>query len=128
LPVRGDRLEALYTVTVALGLRQGEALGLRWDDVDLEYGLLKVRMQLQRIDGKLTVVPTKTAKSRRKNLMPGIEVAAIRRNRMQQLQERLAAGGQWQEHGMVYTTARGTPRLMLATSPADFKVSSKAAV
>ncbi|MDP9250262.1 MAG: site-specific integrase, partial [Chloroflexota bacterium] len=36
--VRGDRLEALYTVAIALGLRQGEALGLRWADVDMESG------------------------------------------------------------------------------------------
>lgn len=35
---RGDRLEALYSVALALGLRQGEALGLRWQDVDLEAG------------------------------------------------------------------------------------------
>ena len=40
--VQGDRLEALYTVAVALGLRQGEALGLRWEDVDLDRGELRV--------------------------------------------------------------------------------------
>src|SRR5579859_3796503 len=40
--VRGDRLEALYTVALALGLRRGEALGLKWSDVELENGLLHV--------------------------------------------------------------------------------------
>ena len=39
--VRGDRLEALYSVALSLGLRQGEALGLRWQDVDLENGPLR---------------------------------------------------------------------------------------
>ena len=37
--VRGDRLEALYSVALAIGLRRGEALGLRWDDVDLDAGV-----------------------------------------------------------------------------------------
>ena len=43
----GDRLEALYSVALAVGLRQGEALGLRWQDVDLEKGELRVRVALQ---------------------------------------------------------------------------------
>ena len=44
---KGDRLEAMYALTVWLGLRQGEVFGLRWDDVDLERGALKIRKQLQ---------------------------------------------------------------------------------
>jgi integrase len=46
---RGDRLEALYSVALALGLRQGEALGLRWKYLDLETGKLDVWFQLQRL-------------------------------------------------------------------------------
>jgi len=41
--VRGDRLEALYVLALHRGLRQGELLGLRWDDLDLEAGTLQVR-------------------------------------------------------------------------------------
>jgi integrase len=41
--VEGDRLEALYRVGLALGLRLGEALGLRWEDVDLDTGTLRIR-------------------------------------------------------------------------------------
>ena len=63
--IRGHRLEALFTVALALGLRQGEALGLRWQDVDFVAGTLRVSNQLQRINGRLTLVPPKTAKSRR---------------------------------------------------------------
>jgi integrase len=107
--VRTERLEALFTVAVSLGLRQGEALGLRWEDVDLEHGSLRVRMQLQRIDGKLTLVATKTAKSRRTIPLPGFALDAMRRHRTKQLEERLAAGEQWQEHGLVFTTTIGTP-------------------
>jgi integrase len=42
----GDRLEALYIVAVHCGLRQGELLGLKWEDVDLEAGTLQVRRTL----------------------------------------------------------------------------------
>jgi integrase len=47
--IRGHRLEALFTVAVLLGLRQGEALGLRWRDIDVEEGTLRVRYALQRL-------------------------------------------------------------------------------
>jgi integrase len=60
-----DRLEALYIVAVQSGLRQGELLALRWEDVDLEARTLQVRRTLTRDGGKLTVGPTKTSKGRR---------------------------------------------------------------
>ena len=50
--IRGDRLEALCIVAVAIGLRRGEALGLTWDCIDLDAATLTVRHQLQRIDGR----------------------------------------------------------------------------
>ena len=93
--VRGDRLEALYTVVLALGLRQGEALGLRWGDVDLEDGLVHVRHQLQRIRGEITLVPLKTAGSRRTIALPGSVADGLRQHRQRQIEERLAAGPAW---------------------------------
>lgn len=65
MAVRGDRLYALYAVALSLGLRRGEALGLRWSDVDLVDGVLHVRGSLQRVDGRLVLVSTKTRRSRR---------------------------------------------------------------
>jgi hypothetical protein len=60
---RGDRLEALYSVALALGLRQGEALGLMWSDIDLETGVLRVRRASQRIPHQGTqLVETKTCR------------------------------------------------------------------
>ena len=61
-----DDVGALYSVALALGLRRGEALGLGWDDVDLDEGTLRVRVALQRIDGKLQLVEPKTMRSRRR--------------------------------------------------------------
>jgi integrase len=107
--VRGSRLEALYTVAVALGLRQGEALGLRWCDVDLETGTLWVRKALQRIDGELRLVDPKTERSRRTLDLPAAAVAALKAHRARQLEERLQVGPLWQDSGLVFTTAVGTP-------------------
>jgi integrase len=107
--VKGDRLEALYTVALALGLRQGEALGLRWADVDLDHGILRVRTALQRIDGKLTLVPPKTEKSKRTIDLPPIAVQTLRAHYARQLEERLQAGAQWQDYGLVFASRMGTP-------------------
>src|SRR5207248_5063687 len=63
---RGDRLEALYSVALALGLRQGEALGLKWSDIDMDAGVLRIRRAAQRVPHQGSqLVETKTARSRR---------------------------------------------------------------
>jgi integrase len=107
--ISGHRLEALYSVALAVGLRQGEALGLRWDDVNLESGQLEVRKQLQRLDSQYRLVEPKTNKSRRTLDLPGFAVDSLRQHRVHQIEERLAAGGDWEEWGLVFTTRRGTP-------------------
>jgi integrase len=48
---KGNRLEALYVLAVTTGLRQGELLGLKWDDIDLEVGTLQVRRTLTTAKG-----------------------------------------------------------------------------
>jgi len=95
--VRGDRLEAFYTVALSLGLRQGEALGLRWRDVDLDAAALHVRMGLQWIHAQEPrLVEPKTARSRRTlPLAPEVAVQ-LRAHRTRQLEERLRAGADWQ--------------------------------
>jgi integrase len=107
--IRGHRLEALFTVALALGLRQGEALGLRWEDVDYVAGTLRVRNQLQRIDRKLVLVPPKTAKSRRTLVMPGLIVESLREHEKRQVAEKLWAGSSWEEAGLVFANRTGGP-------------------
>ena len=106
--VADHRLEALITITVGLGLRQGEALGLRWEDVDLEADVLSVRQTLERGGSEPRFGEPKTARSRRTINMPGIVAEALRRHRTRQLEERLVAGGRWRESGLVFTTTIGT--------------------
>jgi len=107
--IRGDRLEALYTVAVAIGLRRGEALGLTWDCIDFDAATLTVRYQLQRIAKTLTKVEPKTARSRRTVALPSVVVDALRRHKISQLEERLLAGSRWQDTGYIFTTTIGTP-------------------
>jgi len=105
----GDRLEALYSVALALGLRQGEALGLRWTDVDLDAGTLTVRYALQRLDGTLQLVEPKTDQSRRTVALPATVVAGLTAHRDRQAFERAKAGARWRESGLVFTNTLGGP-------------------
>ncbi len=106
---RGDRLEALYSVALALGLRQGEALGLKWSDVDLDVGILRVRRAAQRIPHQGTqLVDTKTIRSRRTLVMPPVVISALRSHRARQNLERLAAGERWIDNDLVFASQLGT--------------------
>ncbi len=106
---KGDRLEALYSVALTLGLRQGEALGLRWQDVDVQLGYLRVARQLQRIDGTFQLVEPKTARSRRTIVMPSSVAKVLDEHRNRQQGERGNAGKEWNERGLVFTRADGFP-------------------
>jgi integrase len=103
------RLGALFSVALAVGLRQGEALGLSWTDLDLDSGTLSVRKTLQRVDGDFVFVEPKTARSRRTIAVPSVAIAAVRTHRARQMEERLAAGPLWEDSGLVFTTATGRP-------------------
>jgi integrase len=106
--IRGHRLEAIFSLCLSVGLRQGEALGLRWEDLDFETRTLTIRYQLQRINGKLTLVEPKTEKSRRSISLPQIAVSALSAHQELQRQERELAGSRWIDTGMVFTTSTGT--------------------
>jgi integrase len=107
--VRGSRMEAAFTAAVAVGLRQGEILGLKWEKVNLETGNLTVRAALQRVDKKLTRVEPKSQSSRRTILLPAVCVAAFAQHRRDQDLTRKWAGSRWQETGYVFSTRIGTP-------------------
>lgn len=103
---QADRLGALYATLLELGLRLGEALGLRWDDVDLEGGALTIT---RRLDRSGSTAETKTQGSRRTlHLSTGL-VAALRAHAARQGDDMLRAGQLWQETGYVFTSEIGTP-------------------
>jgi integrase len=100
------RLGALFSVALACGLRLGEATGLKWDDVDLANGDLRIRQQLQVVNKRLVLQELKTEKSRRTLALPLVCVEALRTYRKRQLEQRLKAGADWVETGLVFTTLR----------------------
>jgi integrase len=107
--VKSHRFEALLTVAIALGLREGEALGLRWEAIDLDARMLHVKVSLQRVGKQVLLVEPKTARSRRTVVMPEVVVAALRAHRVRQLEARMLAGSRWVEGGFVFTTRSGKP-------------------
>lgn len=106
---RTDPLATAFLLCITLGLRRGEVLGLRWTDLDLDDGTLRVRRQLQRSAGELQLVEVKTTRSRRAVPLPEVCVRALKRRRGQQNADRLAAGAAWMESDLVFTTGHGTP-------------------
>lgn len=107
---REHRYGSLITVAVALGLRQGEALGLRWEDVSFDEGVLQVRNALQWVaGGGWSLVEPKSERSRRAISMPDILISSLRTHRTRQRQDRLLSGSRWQENGFVFTSRAGAP-------------------
>jgi integrase len=106
---KNDRFYALYVLALYVGLRRGELLGLRWEDIDLAGGLLEVRRSLQRVGGRLQPVTPKTRSSRRTVPLVGICVEALADHRERQEKERELAGSAWVDSGYVFTTTTGTP-------------------
>lgn len=131
----GRRNTARWSVALALGLRQGEALGLRWEDIDLEGARLRVRQQLQHLPwrhgcvdvdneptcgrdpgrcptkhgGGPAFVPVKSTAGRRMLGLPTPMVDQLRRHGAAQAAERLRAGSRWRDHGLVFAREDGTP-------------------
>jgi integrase len=103
------RLHALYVLALYLGLRRGELLGLQWEDVDLDGEKLEVVQTLQRVGGALRLVPPKTEDSARTIPLPPPCVEALREHRKKQFAERSDAWPDWEDHGLVFPSRRGTP-------------------
>ncbi len=110
--IEGDRLEALYQTAMATGMRQGELLGLQWEDVDLDTGSLTVRQALKRTraEGYFLDEP-KTARSRRTLWLPEPLREALRAHRDRQRFERTMAGRDWvgDDWNLVFARPDGHP-------------------
>ena len=107
--LRGHRNEALYALMLSTGLRRGEALGLKWTDLDEAEGVLRVTRQLRRADAGLVVVDTKTALSRRGvNLAPPM-IELLRARRTVQRVEFEALGRVCADSDFIFTTSTGKP-------------------
>lgn len=118
----GERLEALLVTALGLGLREGEIMGLRWEDVDLELGVLRVRHALQYHGGRPVLVEPKSETSRRTMPLPAPVAEALRQHRVRQAQEQLAARVWLNDLGLVFTTKHGGPLESTAVLRAHWSV------
>jgi integrase len=105
----GNRLHALYVMALTTGMRQGELLGLRWRDVDLDRGAVQIRGSMQATRSGLQFAETKTAGSRRQVLLPARTVEALRQHRVAQSGERLRIGPAWEDNDLVFANEVGRP-------------------
>jgi integrase len=101
----GNRLEALYVLAVHTGMRPGEMLALKWDEVHLDTGTLQVNRAL--VDGEFSA--PKTARSRRRIKLTTGSVKALKSHRKRQLEERMQHAGLWKDYGLVFPSTVGTP-------------------
>lgn len=107
--IRGHRLEDLFTVVLFTGMREGEALGLLWDCVDLNAGTITINKQLQKDFSKGSqyhLVATKNSKSRTITVAPFV-VNTLRKVKLRQLENKIQLGGCWQDSGFVFTDELG---------------------
>lgn len=111
--IKGDPFERLFIVALFSGLRQSELIGLQWDDIDLENGLITVCRQIQRVYGEdkkekfIFLEETKNGKHRTAAIAPSI-VKVLKAQRVQQIEWQLAAGPLWNnEHNLVFTNEIG---------------------
>jgi integrase len=122
-----DRLAVLWQVLLATGLRRGEVLGLRWDDIDLDARRLRVTQTLVVGDGgEPTLSEPKTAAGRRTVAFHAGLVPALRAHRSRQNEERLLVGSAWSSPDLVFTTAVGTP-IHPRNLVREFKTASRSA-
>jgi integrase len=107
---QADRFEALYVLAVTTGLRQGELLGLKWEDVDLEEGVVRVRRTLTRHKTRLLLGESKTKRGRRTVRISetAVEAEALKKHLAHQMGEKKHLGELYTDQGLVFSTQRGT--------------------
>jgi integrase len=105
----GDRLAALYVLAIHTGLRQGELLGLKWDDVNLEDGSLQVRRTLAITKNGPVLTSPKTTGSRRSVKLTSKAIEALKRHLDRQLGEIDRIGSLWSENGLIFASEKGEP-------------------
>ena len=111
--IRGDRYENLFVVDLFTGLRFGEILGLKWENIDFRTGIITVTQQLQhekKSGGTNYLTSLKNNKTRQIRVAETV-LQALREEQKQQLLFRMAAGRDWAEPipGLVFTGDRGAP-------------------
>jgi integrase len=101
------RLHALWTVAAYTGGRPGELLALRWEDADLEAGILHIRRALVRVGKEMYYAACKAGSERAVPLAPAV-VETLRRHRTRQVEERLKLGEGWVDDRLIFASEVGS--------------------
>lgn len=97
--VEAHRWYPIYVLAITTGMRQGEILGVHWEDVDLEQGTLSIQHTIQNLRGRIIQGEPKTSGSRRKIALPEYTKAVLRQH-----QDKTA-----ETEGLLFTTSSGRP-------------------
>ena len=103
-----DRLHALWVLLATTGMRRGEALGLRWSDLDLDAGRLRVVHTVIQMRSMVAIGEPKTARGRRPIALDKATVIVLREHRRKMLEERLLVGPDFDDNGFVFHQPDGT--------------------
>jgi integrase len=98
----GDRLHALWVVLATTGMRRGEAIGLRWRDVALDTGRMRIVQTITQVRSAVTVGEPKTARGRRSIALDGATVVVLRTHRKRMLEERTLVGPDFGDEDLVF--------------------------
>jgi len=105
-----DRWGTAFLCLLGTGLREGELLAIRWQDIDIKEGVLKVSQALVRTKERgLIFEEPKTEKSKRTIPLPNAVTSAIIHHRTQQVQVRLLVGSEYINNDLIFCTDKGTP-------------------
>ncbi len=107
--IKGHRFERLFTVDIFTGMRQGELLGLKWEDIDFQKGTIHVRRQLvkdKKKGGAYYLASLKNDKTRKITPAPSV-MAVLKAHKLAQTAQRLQAGPYWVDTGLVFTNETG---------------------
>ncbi len=105
---QNDGYSPLWLLLVQTGMRRGEALGVRWQDIDLEKGKLSVRQTVECLHGAAHISTPKTAAALRTITLFAESIAALKAHRTRQLERRLSATD-WQDRDFVFASETGGP-------------------
>src|SRR5579885_2136475 len=113
--IKGNYYETLFLLALGTGMRQGEVIALKWQDVNLDTGTLQVRRVLSHVDQRFRKngapayieAEPKTGSSRRTIVLPRFVIDALITHRAEQQEIKLAAGDAWVDQEYVFCTAKG---------------------
>jgi integrase len=103
-----DRLHPLWVLLATTGMRRGEAVGLRWSDVDLDAGRLRVVQTIIQVRSKVTIGEPKTARGRRPIALDAGTVAVLREHRRRSIEQRMLVGPDFEDQGLVFHQPDGS--------------------